>query len=139
MELESVKLYRLPLRSGVAGYRPSTDDDFGRRIMHRLKNVERQEEKESASVEIRLKRHLVIKFEICLKNGIEDNSRAIAIVVWLLQQIQRLSYRPESKESAITTASCIRSLREWVIYCPITRLEAMKREIKRMITSYCSI
>ena len=91
MELESVKLYRLPLRSGVAGYRPSTDDDFGRRIMHRLKNVERQEEKESASVEIRLKRHLVIKFEIRLKNDIEDNSRAIAIVVWLLQQLELVS------------------------------------------------
>ena len=139
MELESVKLYRLPLQSGVAGYRPSTDDDFSRRIMHRLKNVERQEEKERASVEIRLKCHLVIKFEIRLKNGIEDNSTAIAIVVWLLQQIQRLSYRPESKESAITTASCIRCLREWVMYCPITRLEAIKREIKRMITSHCSI
>ena len=44
-ELEWVKFYRIRLRPGVAGYRPSTDDDFGRTVMHRLENVERQEEK----------------------------------------------------------------------------------------------
>ena len=59
-ELESVKFCRLRLRPGVAGYHPSRDGDFGRAIMHRLENIERLEEKESGSVEIKLERHLVI-------------------------------------------------------------------------------
>ena len=60
LESESVKIFRLRLRPGFAD--PSTDDDIGRTCMRRLENVERQEEKESDSVEIKLKRHLVIKF-----------------------------------------------------------------------------
>ena len=56
------KFGRLRLRPGVPGYLQSTDDDLGRTVIHRLENVERQEEKKSVSVEIKLKRRLVIKF-----------------------------------------------------------------------------
>ena len=42
------------------------------------------------------------------EKGIGDNFGVIAIVVWLWQYVQRLSYRPHSKESAITTVGCIR-------------------------------
>ena len=45
--------------------------------MHRLGNIERQKEKESGCVEIKLERHLVKEFG--LKRGIGDNSSAIAI------------------------------------------------------------
>ena len=47
--------------------------------MHRAENIERQEEKESGSVEIRLKRHLVIEF--LLIKGIGDTLGVITIVV----------------------------------------------------------
>ena len=47
--------------------------------MHRLETVESQENKESGSVEIKLKRDLVI--ELCLKRGTGDHFGAIAIVV----------------------------------------------------------
>ena len=60
--MESVKFCRLRLRPGVTGYHPSRDDDFGRAIMHRLENIERLEEKESGSVEMKLECHLVIEF-----------------------------------------------------------------------------
>ena len=52
-ELESVKFRRFRLRPGVAGYYPSTGDDLGRKVTYRLENIERQEKKESGSVEIR--------------------------------------------------------------------------------------
>ena len=63
-ELESVKFGRLRLRLGVAGYRPSTDDDLGRKVIQHSENIERQEEKESGSAEIKLKRHLVMGFRL---------------------------------------------------------------------------
>ena len=47
--------------------------------MRRPENIERQEEKESGSVEIKLKRHLVIEFRLI--KGIEDSFGAIAIAV----------------------------------------------------------
>ena len=53
--------------------------------MRRSENIESQEEKESGSVKIKLKRHLLIKF-LQLK-GMGDNFMVIAIVVWLCQQI----------------------------------------------------
>ena len=55
----------------------STDDDVGRMVIHRLDYSERQEEKETGSVEIKLKRSLVIDFS--LKKYIENNFRTIAI------------------------------------------------------------
>ena len=58
--------------------------------MHRLENIERQEEKGSGSVKTKLERHLVIEFG--LKTDIGDNFRAIVINVWRCQQIQRLSF-----------------------------------------------
>ena len=39
-ELESVKFRRLRLRLGVAGHQPSTDNGFGRTVMHRPVNIE---------------------------------------------------------------------------------------------------
>ena len=54
-------------------------------------------------MEIKLKRHLVI--ECRLIKGIGCSFGIIAIVVGLWQQIQRLSYRAHSKETAITTAA----------------------------------
>ena len=68
-ELESVKFCRLRLQPGVVGYQPSTYNDFGRTVMHRPENIERQEEKENGNVEIKLKRHLVIEFR--LKKALE--------------------------------------------------------------------
>ena len=47
--------------------------------MHRLENIERQEEKESGSVGIKLYRHFVI--ELGLRKGIGDSFMAILIVV----------------------------------------------------------
>ena len=63
---------------------------------YRPENIERHEEKESGSVEIKLKRHLVIEFRLI--KGVEDSFRAIAIAVWLSQQNQGLSYPAHSKE-----------------------------------------
>ena len=63
-ELESVKFGRHRLWPGVAVYHPSTDDDFGRAVIHPYENIERQEEKESGSVQIKPKRHLVIEFRL---------------------------------------------------------------------------
>ena len=57
-ELESVQFCRFRLRHRVAGYQPSTDNDFVRKVMCRPENIERQEEKASGSVEIKLKRQL---------------------------------------------------------------------------------
>ena len=74
-----VKFYRLRIRLGVAGYHPSPDSHFGRTVMLRPENIERQEEKERGSVEIKLKRHLAI--EIRLIKGIEDKFRAIVIAL----------------------------------------------------------
>ena len=74
-----VKICGLRLRPGVAGYQPSTVDDFGRTVVYCPENSERQEEKESGSVEIKLKRHLVMKFHLMKAFG--DNLKVIAIVV----------------------------------------------------------
>ena len=78
-ELESVKFCRLRLRHGVAGYQPSTDNDFGRTVMHRPENIERQKEAENGSVDMKLKRHLLIGFRLIKDIG--DNLWVIAIVV----------------------------------------------------------
>ena len=61
-ELESVKFCRLLLRPGLAGYDPSTGNDFGQMVIIRirLENIERQEEKDNGGVEMKLKRHLMI-------------------------------------------------------------------------------
>ena len=77
-----VKFGRLRLRPGVAGYRPAADYDIGRTVMHVMyppENVERQEEKESGGIQIKLKLYLII--EIHLIKGIGDKFRAIVIVV----------------------------------------------------------
>ena len=78
-ELESAKFYRLRLRPGVARYHPSKDNDFGRTVKHRLENIERQKEKESGSVKLKLERHLVVEFG--LKKSIGNNFTAIAILL----------------------------------------------------------
>ena len=52
---------------------------FGQTVMPRPEHIERQEEKESGSVEIKLKRHLVI--EIRPIKGIRDKFGVIVIVV----------------------------------------------------------
>ena len=44
-ELESVKCCWHRLRPGVAGYPPSTDDDFDPTVIHPSENIERLEEK----------------------------------------------------------------------------------------------
>ena len=68
---------------------------------------ERQEEKESGSVEIKLKRYLVIEFRLI---------RDIGDIFWdhsdrceTASTNQRPSYQPHSKESAINKAGCISS------------------------------
>ena len=65
MELESVKFCRLQLRPGVA-----TDGNFDRTVMHRLENIERQEENESGSAEIKLGCHLVIEIGLQMASEI---------------------------------------------------------------------
>ena len=60
-------------------YQRSTDNDLGRTVMRRIENIERQGEKESGRMGIRLKRHLVTGFRLI--KGIGDNLRVIAIVV----------------------------------------------------------
>ena len=52
------------LRNRVAGYKRSTGNDFGQTVMHRHENIERQEEKKCGSVDMKLKRHLVIEFSL---------------------------------------------------------------------------
>ena len=85
---------------------------MGRTVIHRLENVERQEEKKSVSVEIKLKRRLVIKFGLkkMVWNIILGPSRSS----YDFFNKKGLSYRSQSKESAITTVGYIRSLRERV-------------------------
>ena len=73
------KVCRLGLRPGIAGYQPSTDNDFGRTAIYRPENIEGQKEKESGSVEIRLKRHLVIESPPI--KGIGDSLVVITIAV----------------------------------------------------------
>ena len=68
---ELVKFCRLRLRPGVAGYQLSTDNAFGRPVIHRPEIIERREENESDGVELKLKRHFVIQFR--LLKGIGDN------------------------------------------------------------------
>ena len=53
-ELESVKIGRLRLRPGVADCQRSTDDDFGRTIIHPSESIEKREENESGIVQIKL-------------------------------------------------------------------------------------
>ena len=60
--LESVQVFRLRLWIGIAEYHTSTDDGVGRTLMHRPENIETQEDEETGTVEIKLKRHLVTKF-----------------------------------------------------------------------------
>ena len=55
---------RLLLRLGVAGCHPSTDDDYGRMVIHPPQNIERQEEKNSSNVQIKLKRRLVMEVRL---------------------------------------------------------------------------
>ena len=81
---------------------------------HRPKNVEKQEERESDSVKIKLKCHLVIEFSLIKSIG--DNFRVIAIVVQPCKQIQKLSYRALSEESTIIMAGGIRSHCERMLY-----------------------
>ena len=64
MELESIRLGRLRLRPGVTGNHPSTDDDSARTVIHPPENIEGQEKKESSSVQIKLKRRLVMEFRL---------------------------------------------------------------------------
>ena len=74
-----MKICGLRLSPGVAGYHLSTADDFGPTIVYRPENIKGQEEKESGSVEIKLKRHSVMKFH--LMKAFEDNLKVIAIVM----------------------------------------------------------
>ena len=69
-------------------------------------------QKERGSVEIKLKRHLVIEFRLI--KGMGDNFSVITIIVWLCQQDEGLSCRVNSKGTAIAAAACIRSSRQWV-------------------------
>ena len=48
-------------------------------------------------------------------------------------QIQRLSYRAYSKKSAITTADCIRSLREQNGCCTIVSPVRIQSKVKKMV------
>ena len=73
------KICRPRFWPGVAGYHPSTVADFGRTVVYRRENIERQEEKESGCVEIKLKRHLVMRFS--LMKGFRDDFKDIAIGV----------------------------------------------------------
>ena len=95
----------------------------------------KRDEKEGGSVEIKLKRQLAIEF--CLIWGIGDNFRVTAIVLWLWQQIQRLSYRVHLKETAIISAGFIRSYRQRMLYHPIARLDTNKREMIKLAISHC--
>ena len=97
--------------------------------MHRPENIETQEEKESDSVEITLKRHLVVEF--LSDKGYRRYFSPISIFVRLCHQIQRPPYRTRPKESAIITACCIRGQGERVLHCRVTHLDSIKREIKK--------
>ena len=50
-EMDSVKFCLLRFWAGVAECQLSTENDYGLTVMHRLKNIERQEENASGSVE----------------------------------------------------------------------------------------
>ena len=63
-ELESVKFGRIRLWPRVVSYYPSAGDDFGRTVILPSENIERQEEKGSGVVQIKLKRHLVMEFPL---------------------------------------------------------------------------
>ena len=72
--MESTVLAGVGVRAGVGNilptptpaqnrsYHPSTDDDLGRTVIHPYESIERQEEKESGSIQIKPRRHVVIEF-----------------------------------------------------------------------------
>ena len=66
---------RFQFWSGVTGYQPSAVNDFGRTVTHHPENIERQDEKESDSVEIKFNSHLMIDFRLI--KGIGDDFRVI--------------------------------------------------------------
>ena len=63
-ELEWVKFGRLRLRPGVDDCHPPTNNDFGLTVIHPSENIERQEEKDNGSVQIKLKRHFLMDFPL---------------------------------------------------------------------------
>ena len=63
----------------VAGCQPSADNDIGRTFMHRPVNIEKHKEKEIGSIQIKLKRHLLIKFRLI--EGFGGRFGVIAIIV----------------------------------------------------------
>ena len=60
---------------------PSTVDDFGRTVVYRPENIERQEEKEGSGEEIKLKRDLVKFVKFRPIKGYGDYFRPITIFV----------------------------------------------------------
>ena len=58
---------------------PSTGDDFWPNSCDHPENIETAGSKESCNMEIKLKRHLAMKFRLI--KGFGDNFKAVAIVV----------------------------------------------------------
>ena len=61
VDVDSVKFCGVRLPRGVAGCHSPTEDNFARMVLNPPENTDKQEEKESGSVGIKLKRPLVIR------------------------------------------------------------------------------
>ena len=68
-----------PAAPGVASHHPSIYDHLGRTVTHLPENIERQEEKESDSVDFKLKCYLAVEHRLI--NCVGENFRVTAIVV----------------------------------------------------------
>ena len=87
--------------------------------MHHPENIERQEEMESCSDKIKLKRHFMVDFRLIKDIG--DNFSAITIAERLRTTNSKTVIPSQFKELepavAISTAGCIRSWRKRVLHC----------------------
>ena len=74
-----LKILQTPTPTRSRRLKPTIDDDIERTAMHIPENIERWEEKESGSVQIKMKCRIATGFRLI--KGIGDNFMAIAIVV----------------------------------------------------------
>ena len=92
--------------------------------MHRLENIERQEEKENDSVEINLKSHLVIEFG--QKETIGDNFRTMRSLCYCINKfkdyhndhIQRNQRWPRPAASTVSAEGCCMQLARKCVVLP---------------------
>ena len=123
-ELEPGKFCRLRLRPGVAGYHPSTDGDFGRKHWKTGRKGEWQ-------CGDKVERHLVIEFGLkrVPKIILGHHERCVNWKTVIRTTFKGISDNHGRMHPQLARTGAV---------LPITRLDAMKSVIKKMVASYCS-